>query len=337
MGIKTWLVGCSFLCAFGTLQSVAHAEPIGGTRQSEGLQAPAFGQIPSAADATLPAVDNGLNETVIRIPDDDITLQTTVFKPNGAGPFPMIVFNHGKLPGDAHDQPRNRPLALAREFVRHGYVVVVPNRRGFAESGGNYAGNGCNVEANGYAQARDVAATVAYMSEQPYIDKTHIVVGGTSHGGLTAIAYGAQDAASAPGVRGPDQLFRRPASGRVHGLAEKPDQRIRRLRRKSEFAFAVALRRERFRLAGRTLRPDVCRIHRTRRQGADGRLRRVQERRAPAGRRPRRRADLVAASEGVPHANRHADRGAVPGLRAAGAESDRLRESRRGHGGPFPR
>jgi dienelactone hydrolase len=202
MGIKTWLVGCSFLCAFGTLQSVAHAEPIGGTRQSEGLQAPAFGQIPSAADATLPAVDNGLNETVIRIPEDDITLQTTVFKPNGAGPFPMIVFNHGKLPGDAHDQPRNRPLALAREFVRHGYVVVVPNRRGFAESGGNYAGNGCNVEANGYAQARDVAATVAYMSEQPYIDKTHIVVGGTSHGGLTAIAYGAHDAASAPGVRG---------------------------------------------------------------------------------------------------------------------------------------
>ncbi|SAL56412.1 dienelactone hydrolase family protein [Caballeronia humi] len=202
MGIRAFLVGWSLLCAAGTLQSLAHAEPIGGTRQSEGLQAPAFGQIPNAIDIALPAVDNGLNETVIRIPEGDVTLQTTVFKPDGAGPFPMIVFNHGKLPGDAHNQPRNRPLALAREFVRHGYVVVVPNRRGFAESGGEYAGHGCDVEANGYEQAHDVAAAVAYMSEQPYVDKTHIVVGGTSHGGMTAIAYGARDAVSAPGVRG---------------------------------------------------------------------------------------------------------------------------------------
>jgi len=114
----------------------------------------------------------------------------------------MIVFNHGKLPGDSHAQPRNRPVALAREFVRHGYVVVVPNRRGFAGSGGDYAGHGCDVEANGFAQAQDVAATVAYMSEQAYVDKTHIVVAGTSHGGLTTIAYGARDAVAAPGVRG---------------------------------------------------------------------------------------------------------------------------------------
>jgi dienelactone hydrolase len=190
------------VCSLVTMQSIVHAEPVGGTRQSEGLQAPVFGQIPNALDATLPHITNGLNETVIGVPSGDVTLETTVFKPSGDGPFPMIVFNHGKLPGDAHEQPRNRPLALAREFVRRGYVVVVPNRRGFAGSGGEYAGHGCNVEANGMAQARDVAATVAYMSAQPYVDKTHIVVAGTSHGGLTTIAYGAHDAALAPGVRG---------------------------------------------------------------------------------------------------------------------------------------
>ncbi|WP_250450048.1 CocE/NonD family hydrolase [Caballeronia sp. ATUFL_M2_KS44] len=204
MAIRNWLVGCSMLCSLATalVTSAARAEPIGGVRQSEGLTAPVFGQIPDALDPSLPVVANGLNETVIGVPEDDIALETTVFKPDGAGPFPMIVFNHGKLPGDAHAQPRNRPVALAREFVRHGYVVVVPNRRGFAGSGGDYAGRGCNVEANGFAQARDVAATVAYMSQQPYVDKTHIVVAGTSHGGLTSIAYGARDAMSAPGVRG---------------------------------------------------------------------------------------------------------------------------------------
>ena len=208
MGIRTWLVGCSMVCALATsfVTSAARAEPIGGVRQSEGLQAPAFGQpasqIPDSLDAGLPAVANGLNEAVIQIPEADISLETTVFKPDGAGPFPMIVFNHGKLPGDSHAQPRNRPVALAREFVRHGYVVVVPNRRGFAGSGGEYAGHGCDVEANGFAQAQDVAATVAYMSQQSYVDKTHIVVAGTSHGGLTTIAYGARDAVAAPGVRG---------------------------------------------------------------------------------------------------------------------------------------
>jgi dienelactone hydrolase len=208
MAIRTWLVGCSMVCALATslVTSAVRAEPIGGVRQSEGLQAPAFGQplsrIPDSLDAGLPAVSNGLNEAVIEIPEADIALETTVFKPDGAGPFPMIVFNHGKLPGDSHAQPRNRPVALAREFVRHGYVVVVPNRRGFAGSGGDYAGHGCDVEANGFAQAQDVAATVAYMSEQAYVDKTHIVVAGTSHGGLTTIAYGARDAVAAPGVRG---------------------------------------------------------------------------------------------------------------------------------------
>jgi dienelactone hydrolase len=208
MAIRTWLVGCSMVCALATslVTSAVRAEPIGGVRQSEGLQAPAFGQplsrIPDSLDAGLPAVSNGLNEAVIEIPEADIALETTVFKPDGAGPFPMIVFNHGKLPGDSHAQPRNRPVALAREFVRHGYVVVVPNRRGFAGSGGEYAGHGCDVEANGFAQAQDVAATVAYMSEQSYIDKTRIVVAGTSHGGLTTIAYGARDAVAAPGVRG---------------------------------------------------------------------------------------------------------------------------------------
>ncbi len=195
MAIGNWLVGCSMAISLATslVMSVANAEPIGGVRASEGLQAPVFIQIPDALDRSLPVVGNALNEAVIQIPEGDISLETTVFKPDGAGPFPMIVFNHGKLPGDSHAQPRNRPVALAREFVRHGYVVVVPNRRGFAGSGGTDAGHGCDVEANSYSQAKDVAATVSYMSEQPYVDKTHIVVTGTSHSGLTTIAYGARE------------------------------------------------------------------------------------------------------------------------------------------------
>ena len=197
------------------VSAVAQAEPFPGAQQYASLDAPAFGVVSPSYNPSLPAVDASLNETVIGVPSGDVTLETTVFKPSGDGPFPMVVFNHGKLPGDSHAQPRARPLALAREFVRHGYVVVVPNRKGFAESGGDYAGNGCNVEANGFSQARDVAATVAFMSKQPFVDTQHIVVAGASHGGLVTMAYGARDARSASGRARPDQFFWWVASGRV--------------------------------------------------------------------------------------------------------------------------
>jgi dienelactone hydrolase len=154
-------------------------------------------------DGGLPSIAHTLNEQVIGIPVDPagtITLEATVFKPDGPGPFPMVVFNHGKIEGDPRAQPRSRPLSFAREFVRRGYVVVAPNREGFANSGGQYRQQGCNVEQNGMAQAEDVAATVAFMSKMSYVDASHIVVAGASHGGLTTIAYGA--AGTAPGVRG---------------------------------------------------------------------------------------------------------------------------------------
>jgi dienelactone hydrolase len=152
-------------------------------------------------DAYMPVVHADMNEQVIRIPVDgsaDVTLETTVYRPNGPGPFPMVVFNHGKIPGDPRLQARSDPLSFAREFVRRGYVVVAPNRQGFADSGGAYHQDGCDVASNGLGQAADVAATIAYMSKQSYVDASQIVVAGTSHGGLATMAYGTE---AAKGVR----------------------------------------------------------------------------------------------------------------------------------------
>ena len=153
-------------------------------------------------DGHLPSLAVNLNEHVIRIPagpDGELSLEATVFKPDGPGPFPLVVFNHGKIEGDPRAQARSRPVAFAREFVRRGYIVVAPNREGFAGSGGKYRQEGCDVTRNGYAQADDVAATIAFMSRQPEVDAAHIVVAGASHGGLTTMAYGNE---AAPGVRG---------------------------------------------------------------------------------------------------------------------------------------
>jgi dienelactone hydrolase len=191
------LTVCAMSATFAvSAVSLAHADPLANT---DGPLTRANVQRLALDDGYLPVVR--MSEEIIRIPvdaDGKITLETTVYKPEGPGPFPMVVFNHGKIHGDPRTQTRSDPMSFAREFVRRGYVVVAPNRQGFADSGGTYVQDGCDVTRNGLSQAADVSTTIDYMSKQSYVDAQHIVVAGTSHGGLATIAYGTD---AAPGVR----------------------------------------------------------------------------------------------------------------------------------------
>lgn len=158
--------------------------------------------------ATAPALhaqelDATLNESVIMVPKTGgvftTGLETTLYKPDGDGPFPLVVINHGKANGDPRFQARYRPALAARWFMQRGYVVVVPMRQGFSKSTGSYIGGGCNVESNGRVQAEDVRAVLDYMVAQPYVDKTRILIVGQSHGGWTTLATGTL---GYPGVKG---------------------------------------------------------------------------------------------------------------------------------------
>jgi dienelactone hydrolase len=147
-------------------------------------------------------LDHRMNEHIEQVPagpNGRAMLETTVFQPNGPGPFPLIIINHGKDPGRPNLQPRDRFYYMASAFVKRGYAVMVPMRQGFANSTGRYRDYGCNMTANGYAQAEDIAATLAYARQQRWVDADRIVVAGQSYGGLATIALGTQDQ---PGVRG---------------------------------------------------------------------------------------------------------------------------------------
>jgi dienelactone hydrolase len=128
-----------------------------------------------------------------------LELETTFFKPEGSGPFPLAVINHGKAFGDPKFQGRSSYPRAARFFLSRGYAVALPMRQGFSKSTGSYIGGGCNVGSNGAVQAEDVKATLDYFTAQPFIDKTKIVVAGQSHGGLTTMAFGTFNY---PGVKG---------------------------------------------------------------------------------------------------------------------------------------
>lgn len=153
-----------------------------------------------------------LNEQVVMIPaGQGVTLETTLFKPDGDGPFPLLVINHGKAPGDPKLQQRDRFVHMARAFVRRGYAVMVPMRTGFAHSGGRYIDHGCDMAANGYTQAADVREAIRYARGLPWVDAQRIVAAGQSYGGLATMALATQQI---PGLRGVMNF----AGGlRVHG------------------------------------------------------------------------------------------------------------------------
>ncbi|CAG2126672.1 CocE/NonD family hydrolase [Cupriavidus plantarum] len=128
-----------------------------------------------------------------------VELETTIFRPPGEGPFPLVVISHGKAPGKPAFQGRARFAAQSAEFLKRGYVVALPMRQGFSRSGGMYIGGGCNVQANGLVQAEDLVAALDYLTRQSYVDAERIVMIGQSHGGLSTMAF---NAIGYPGVRG---------------------------------------------------------------------------------------------------------------------------------------
>jgi dienelactone hydrolase len=158
--------------------------------------------LPSLAVEQELQLDYRLNEHIVLVPAGNggrAMMETTVFQPNGAGPFPLLIINHGKDAGSPSHQARDRFIFMATAFVKRGYAVMVPMRQGFASSTGRYRDFGCNMTANGYAQADDVRAVVNFAREQDWVDGDRIVVAGQSYGGLATIALGTQQMA---GVRG---------------------------------------------------------------------------------------------------------------------------------------
>jgi dienelactone hydrolase len=120
-----------------------------------------------------------------------------IWKPEGTGPFPAILWNHGseKLPGS---QP-----ALAKFYTAHSYVFFVPHRRGQGRSPGDYIQDLVAQAPPGERARRmvelqqvevdDVLAALNYLRSQPYVDNARIVISGCSFGGIQTLLAGERD------------------------------------------------------------------------------------------------------------------------------------------------
>jgi dienelactone hydrolase len=138
-------------------------------------------------------VDDSLGESIVFVKGGgflSVSYEVTVFKPKGVtGKLPIVIVNHGKQSGPGHFQARNRPIPAVRSFLARGYAVIAPMRGGFSNSSGAVIGEGCDIESNGEAQAKEIRPIVDWLGTQDWADASRIAMFGQSHGGLTTLAY----------------------------------------------------------------------------------------------------------------------------------------------------
>ena len=159
--------------------------------------------LPVAGAAESDPVATDLHETVVSVPMTERgffgisqrELVATTYMPNGPGPFPLIVLSHGNPP-NAHDRikiGRYRKLPQIREFVRMGFAVIVPIRRGYGATGGTFAEDtgSCRApdfETAGVEAAKDLLATVNFADTLPQVDPERVILVGQSAGGFASLA-----------------------------------------------------------------------------------------------------------------------------------------------------
>jgi len=128
-----------------------------------------------------------------------LAMQTTMLRPQGQGPFPLVVINHGSVANadDRASVPRPEFEPVATWFVRHGYVAALPQRPGHGETGGPYledivSCDNADYERAGLGAAASIASAVDYLTGQPFVRKTGVVLVGHSAGGWGALAAASQ-------------------------------------------------------------------------------------------------------------------------------------------------
>ena len=139
--------------------------------------------------------------------DPNTVLRATVFRPaDDVGQkisHPLVVINHGTSADTRLAVSMPVYFWLSRWFVERGYVVILPQRRGYGATAGPYLesiGDCADPDhfASGQVAADDIQAVVAYMRRQPFIKSDQIIVAGASSGGWASLALASRNL---PGVR----------------------------------------------------------------------------------------------------------------------------------------
>ena len=126
----------------------------------------------------------------------EAALQGWIYEPAGQGPFPAVLYNHGSEKTPGWFPP------LGKFWTDHGFVFFVPHRSGHGRSPGAYI---VDEQEKFRAQEKevervrahtiklheranlDVVAALAWLREQPFVDRRRCIVAGISYGGIQTV------------------------------------------------------------------------------------------------------------------------------------------------------
>lgn len=116
-------------------------------------------------------------------------------KTESDGPFPTLVLHHGSTGGRYSRRALDhfwQPATILKYFNARGWAVAMPARRGRGRSEGVYPRFNCKTNdelAMAGGALEDVDAVTAEIRKLPFIDKSRVLIGGQSRGGILSIAH----------------------------------------------------------------------------------------------------------------------------------------------------
>jgi predicted acyl esterase len=138
---------------------------------------------PKWEEVWIPAKDSKFFGGVV-----DVKLQATLYKPEGPGPHPVLILNHGSTgPGavPANQTFRGDPANM-KFYIGRGFVVLLPMRRGRGQSEGSYDESytrDFRAGQNGMKRAmEDMDAVLAFAKTLPFVDSARVVMGESLEG-----------------------------------------------------------------------------------------------------------------------------------------------------------
>jgi dienelactone hydrolase len=171
------------------------------------LSSAVFGQSSPASTQ-----QQAISPEIAEVTSGSLQLKGYMWRPNGRGPFPAVLFNHGSGEDAQHTAGRTMAEAaaiLAPIFLRRGYVFFYLCRRGQglsadqgpatqdllkqAEAKGSDARKQMQYQLVTGSQLDDALAGLAYLRTVRGVDPKRIAIVGHSFGGMLTLLSGDHD------------------------------------------------------------------------------------------------------------------------------------------------
>src|SRR2546428_10344952 len=132
-----------------------------------------------------------------------LKIQAYLYRPQSDGRFAVVIYNHGSR--DGRERTSVPFEYIGRMLTKAGYVVLVPERRGYGKSDGaiwwhDVGNDRSQLVARLQAETDDVLAAAGYLQTLDFADTKRMAVMGWSFGGIVTMFAASRSGAFAAAV-----------------------------------------------------------------------------------------------------------------------------------------